>query len=133
MEKEIDEITAKLEKANRAYYQEDKPIMSDSEYDKLKHKLMEIAKETNRHFDILDNVGYKVLDKFEKVEHKIPMISLNHHHHKSVWLFDFLNFPFLMGFQHIFLQLPLNHYELRLHQQDEYWFWAYRNVASHNN
>ena len=77
MEKEIDEIIAKLEKANRAYYQEDKPIMTDAEYDKLKHKLMDIAKETNRHFDILDNIGYKVLDKFEKVEHKIPMISLN--------------------------------------------------------
>ena len=27
---------------------------------------MDIAKETNRHFDILDNIGYKVLDKFEK-------------------------------------------------------------------
>ena len=78
IEKRIKELSDIILKANQAYYNLDEPIISDAEYDKLKVELTELEEKYPEYkTGILDLVGYKVLDFFSKVEHKIPMISLN--------------------------------------------------------
>ena len=78
IEKRIKELSDIILKANQAYYSLDEPIISDAEYDKLKVELTELEEKYPEYkTGILDLVGYKVLDFFSKVEHKIPMISLN--------------------------------------------------------
>jgi NAD-dependent DNA ligase len=47
-----------------------------TKYDELKEELKRLVGD-NPDDDVLSLVGYKVLDEFQKVEHKIPMISLN--------------------------------------------------------
>lgn len=74
----IQELTNIILKANQAYYGLDEPIISDAEYDKAKIELAEFEKRYPEYSSgVLDLVGYKVLESFSKVEHKIPMISLN--------------------------------------------------------
>lgn len=74
--KELIEI---LTKASRAYYQEDREIMSDFEYDKLYDELTALEKETGV---VLSNsptqkVGHQVLSSLKKVRHESPMLSLD--------------------------------------------------------
>ena len=74
--KELIEI---LTKASRAYYQEDRELMSDFEYDKLYDELTALEKETGV---VLSNsptqkVGYQVLSSLKKVRHESPMLSLD--------------------------------------------------------
>lgn len=77
-EKKIEELKEKILKANRSYYVLDDPVMTDAEYDFIKSELRQLETERPEYkTGILENVGYKVLDSFSKVEHKIPMISLN--------------------------------------------------------
>lgn len=74
----VEELVNAVLEANQAYYGLDEPIISDAEYDKLKLKLAELEKKYPEYSSgVLDLVGYKVLESFSKVEHKIPMISLN--------------------------------------------------------
>lgn len=73
------ELIDLLNKASRAYYQEDREIMSDYEYDKLYDELVKLEKEIGV---ILSdsptvNVGYKVLSNLEKVTHESKMLSLD--------------------------------------------------------
>lgn len=73
------ELVSILDKAAKAYYQEDKELMSNLEYDKLYDELLELEKETGI---ILSNsptikVGYEVLSELEKEEHSYPMLSLD--------------------------------------------------------
>ncbi len=75
----INDLTQKLNNASNAYYNSDKQLMSDFEYDKLYDELLELEKESGI---ILSNsptqkVGYEVIDKFTKVEHKTQMLSLD--------------------------------------------------------
>lgn len=74
--KELIEI---LTKASKAYYQEDREIMSDFEYDKLYDELNALEKETGI---ILSNsptqkVGHLVLSSLKKIRHESPMLSLD--------------------------------------------------------
>lgn len=73
LKKEID--------ANRyAYHVLDKPRVSDAVDDSLKHELFKLEEEYPE-FKTADSptqrVGGKALDKFVKVTHKVPMLSLN--------------------------------------------------------
>ena len=73
------ELIVLLNKAAFAYYQEDKEIMSDHEYDKLYDELLQLEKETNT---ILANsptqkVGYTVLSNLKKIKHDVPILSLD--------------------------------------------------------
>ncbi len=78
IKQQIEQLKNKILEANKAYYRDDSPIITDAEYDKLKIELRDLE-ELNPEYKtgILDNVGYKVLDAFKKVKHSIPMISLN--------------------------------------------------------
>ena len=71
----------KIEKYNNLYYNEDNPIISDMEYDRLLRKLKEMEKEYPALLEIDDSptekIGGTANNKFSKVEHKVPMLSLS--------------------------------------------------------
>ena len=68
-----------LEKYNEHYYQNQKPLISDKEYDELKNEILRLEK--NYGFKDLKSpsvkVGYKPSKKFEKFKHKVKMLSLS--------------------------------------------------------
>ncbi len=68
-----------LEKYNKHYYQNQKPLISDKEYDELKSEILRLEK--NYGFKDLKSpsvkVGYKPSKKFEKFKHKVKMLSLS--------------------------------------------------------
>ena len=68
-----------IERYNVAYYVEDAPIVPDSEYDRLFRQLQELE-QAHPELVVPDSptqrVGGSPLLQFEKVEHKIPMLSL---------------------------------------------------------
>ncbi len=72
----IDYLKKEILKNNEAYYKNDAPLITDAEYDTLKHELKDLLGE-NSNDEVLNLVGYKVLDGFKKVEHKELMISIN--------------------------------------------------------
>ena len=69
----------KLLKLNKAYFEKDNPIASDSEFDDLKKELLALAKQYPllKKIKNLDTfVGHKPSTKFEKIKHSRPMLSL---------------------------------------------------------
>lgn len=73
------ELVELLNKANYEYYVLDNSSLSDREYDMLYRELQQLEKETNT---ILPksptiNIGYPVVSKLNKVEHDIPLKSLD--------------------------------------------------------
>lgn len=75
----IDELVRVLNEANYRYYVMDDPTMPDFEYDHLLRELENLEKE-NPEFAAYDSptqrVGGEVLSKFDKVEHPVPLMSL---------------------------------------------------------
>lgn len=73
------ELIQILSEASKAYYQENKEIMSNFEYDKLYDELLELEKETDT--VLADSpsvhVGYELLTSLEKEAHTSPMLSLD--------------------------------------------------------
>lgn len=80
VKKRIDELTSLLVQANYEYYNLDNPTITDQEYDKYLRELINLE---NKYPELADpnsptkRVGGNAIDKFQKVEHKIPMISLS--------------------------------------------------------
>ena len=77
--KKMKELGEKLREAARAYYQEDREIMSNVEYDALYDTLSALEKETG--IVLADsptvNVGYEAVEQLPKEEHERPMLSLD--------------------------------------------------------
>lgn len=77
--KKMKELGEKLREASRAYYQEDREIMSNVEYDVLYDTLSALEKETG--IVLADsptvNVGYEAVEQLPKEEHERPMLSLD--------------------------------------------------------
>ncbi len=76
----INEITKKIEEANKNYYVLDKPTLEDYEYDSLMQELIKLENDNPEYaFDNSPSkrVGGEVLDSFVKVTHKVPMMSLS--------------------------------------------------------
>ena len=75
----IRELTEILNRASRAYYQEDREIITDLEYDKLYDELVALEKETG--FTLSNSptrkVGYEVVSALQKATHNTPMLSLD--------------------------------------------------------
>ncbi len=68
-----------IKKYNKYYYDISKPIVSDSEYDKLKNNILLLEKK----YDFLQSnnspsriVGHKPSKNFKKDLHRVPMLSL---------------------------------------------------------
>ena len=77
--KRIDELVALLKEANYRYYVLDNPEMPDFEYDRLLRELEELEKanpDLLRADSPTQRVGGEVLSAFRKVEHPVPLQSL---------------------------------------------------------
>ena len=78
--KEFKERVKELKKHNILYFNKDKPVISDAEYDDLKKQLFKIEK-TNKYLkklNLLNNlVGATPTNKFNKFNHLKPMLSLS--------------------------------------------------------
>ena len=76
----IDVLTKEIREADVHYYQNNMPRLSDSDYDKLRQELISLEK--NNPDLVLENsptksVGAKASNKFGKIKHSIPMLSLD--------------------------------------------------------
>ncbi len=76
---ELTKLRTEINRHNRLYYVDDNPAIPDAEYDRLFDRLLEIE----RQFPELvtpdspsQRVGAPVSKKFETVQHRVPMLSL---------------------------------------------------------
>lgn len=78
--KEIDELVEKLNEYSKAYYKDAKPVVSDSEYDRLYDKLVALEQKYPQFKSPISpttRVGDDTMQGFEEVEHTIPVLSLD--------------------------------------------------------
>ncbi|HEX6995653.1 MAG TPA: NAD-dependent DNA ligase LigA [Gammaproteobacteria bacterium] len=76
---ELERLAAEIAEADRAYYQDDAPIMSDAEYDALRRRNAAIEERFPtlvRPDSPSKRVGAAPAEKFAKVRHGVPMLSL---------------------------------------------------------
>lgn len=75
----MQELTELLNRARRAYEQEDRETMSNHEYDKLYDELAELERELGMTLASSPtiHVGYEVLSDLPKERHERPMLSLD--------------------------------------------------------
>ena len=69
-----------IAKLNKFYYEKSKPIVSDSEYDKLKKEILILEKNNNflkSNESPSKIVGFKPSKNFKKVSHRTQMLSLS--------------------------------------------------------
>lgn len=79
IQKRIEELRKKAEYYASKYYDEDKPEISDFEYDMLMIELRNLEKENPEFISkesLTQKVGGKVKEGFQKVEHEVPLQSL---------------------------------------------------------
>jgi DNA ligase (NAD+) len=79
IKKDIESLVKEINYHNYRYYVLDSPVISDEEYDMLLKKLKELEKKWG--YVLPDSptqrVGAPPLEKFEKVQHREPMLSLD--------------------------------------------------------
>lgn len=78
--KQYKEKIALIEKLNKAYYHNDKPLVSDAEYDRIKNDILDFEKKNPKIIDKnspTKKVGFTPSEKFSKVKHLVPMLSLD--------------------------------------------------------
>ena len=81
----------KIHKYNKSYYDKSYSLISDQEYDKLKKEILELEKKytfLNHNESPSKTVGFKPSKNFEKIKHKVPMLSLSNAFSES----DLINF-----------------------------------------
>jgi DNA ligase (NAD+) len=78
--RQIDHLRGELEKHNRLYYVDAKPVITDREYDALMAKLIRLETE-NPHLRTPDSPSLKVggepISGFTQVTHRVPMLSID--------------------------------------------------------
>ena len=93
VEAQILKLREQINIHNTHYYTLDSPVITDAEYDRLIQQLIKLETE-NPHLITADSpsqkVGGAVLDSFSKVQHEVPMLSLNNVF-SSDDLSDFIN------------------------------------------
>ncbi|MDH4156804.1 MAG: NAD-dependent DNA ligase LigA, partial [candidate division Zixibacteria bacterium] len=76
---ELGRLRSEIDRHNRLYYIEDQPEISDTEYDRLFDRLLEIEKQ---HPELVtpdspsQRVGVRPSKRFESVTRRVPMLSL---------------------------------------------------------
>ncbi len=77
---ELERLSGLLAEANQAYHTDDAPEISDAEYDHLKRRNAEIEArfpDLKREDSPSDQVGAAPASGFDKIEHKVRMLSLS--------------------------------------------------------
>ena len=90
--KKFKEKIKELKKHNFLYFNRDEPLITDAEYDDLKKRLLQIEKfdKSLKKLDLLNNiVGSPPSNKFKKIPHLKPMLSLSNAFSKNDMI-DFL-------------------------------------------
>lgn len=80
VKKRMEELSSELLYHSRKYYEEDAPEISDFEYDALMRELTELEGKYPEYAKVDSPtrlVGGAALDKFEKVQHTVPLKSLS--------------------------------------------------------
>lgn len=78
-QKRIQELVSIINQANYEYYTLANPTLTDQEFDKYLRELEDLEKEYPEFADKnspTKRVGGEVIDKFNKIRHKLPMLSL---------------------------------------------------------
>lgn len=91
VKKRMMELQELIERLNIEYYVNDRPTVTDSQYDQLYHELKmleEAYPEWKAAHSPTQRVGGQVVSSFEKVEHIVPMLSLSNAFSKA----DLLSF-----------------------------------------
>ena len=81
IQKRMDELVQLLNEANYQYYVLDNPKMLDFEYDHLLRELEDLERDYPQYVredSPTKRVGGEALSKFEKVEHPVPLMSLQY-------------------------------------------------------
>ena len=100
--RELQELADKLERYDEAYHQQDAPLVSDAEYDALRRRAEQLEAE---YPDLIPEnslskrVGFQPASGFKKLEHAVPMLSLQD-------IFDEQEVIDFMDRLHKFLGLP---------------------------
>ena len=71
---------AEIKKHNKFYFEQDNPKISDAKYDALKKEIIDLEKKFSflkDYFSISTLVGSKPSNKFKKINHLKPMLSLS--------------------------------------------------------
>ena len=79
IKQELQDLADKLERYDRAYHQEDAPLVSDAEYDALRRRAEELEAKYPHLIpanSLSRRVGFAVADGFKKATHEVPMLSL---------------------------------------------------------
>lgn len=79
-EKRIEELSVLIDYHRKKYYLEDSPEITDDEFDCLMHELKDLETRFPQFYKPTSpstRVGGYVAEKFEKVNHKVPLKSLN--------------------------------------------------------
>ena len=79
-----------LDRYNKYYYEKQKPLVSDKEFDILKKEILELESKYDYKNPISPSikVGFKPSKKFEKYKHRVKMLSLSNAFNKE----DLVNF-----------------------------------------
>lgn len=79
VEERINELRKKIDEASYEYYVLDNPKLTDYEYDMLMKELINLETSYPEYYSATsptNKIGGEILDKFEKVTHSVPMMSL---------------------------------------------------------
>lgn len=85
VEEKYTKLRNEIEYHNNLYYNEDKPLISDMEYDVLMRELKQLEQEypellkneENGESSPTEKIGGTASEKFSKVRHRVPMLSLS--------------------------------------------------------
>ena len=88
--KEIEKIYQQkiedLKKYDAAYFEDDSPIVSDKDYDNIKQEILNFEKKYSYLVSVdspNQKIGYKPSNKFKKIKHLKPMLSLSNAFNKD--------------------------------------------------